>query len=42
VEADFPFWLRFIHRKLSQEEGVYASLMDERSMSPRLALPGNP
>lgn len=33
-------WLRFTRRKLPQEEGVYTSLMDERSMSPLLALPG--
>ena len=33
-------WLRFTRRKLPREEGVYTSLMDERSMSPLLALPG--
>ncbi|MDN6152053.1 MAG: molybdopterin-dependent oxidoreductase [Yaniella sp.] len=33
-------WLRFTRRKLPKEEGVYTSLMDERSMSPLLALPG--
>src|SRR5690625_3689920 len=33
-------WMRFTRRKLPQEEGVYTSLMDERSMSPLLALPG--
>ena len=33
-------WLRFTKRKLPKEEGVYTSLMDEKSMSPLLALPG--
>jgi DMSO/TMAO reductase YedYZ molybdopterin-dependent catalytic subunit len=33
-------WVRFTRRKLPAEEGVYTSLMDERSMSPLLALPG--
>lgn len=33
-------WLRFTRRKLPQEEGVYTSLMDERSASPLLTLPG--
>ncbi|HIW45392.1 MAG TPA: molybdopterin-dependent oxidoreductase [Candidatus Yaniella excrementigallinarum] len=33
-------WLRFTRQKLPTEEGVYTSLMDERSMSPLLALPG--
>src|SRR5699024_12695830 len=27
-------WLRFTRRKLPQEEGVYNSLMDKRSVSP--------
>ncbi|WP_054952204.1 molybdopterin-dependent oxidoreductase [Flaviflexus massiliensis] len=33
-------WLRFTRRKLPKEEGVYTSLMDERSLSPLIALPG--
>lgn len=33
-------WLRFTSRKLPKEEGVYTSLMDERSLSPLIALPG--
>ncbi len=33
-------WLRFTKRKLPAEEGVYTSLMDERSASPLLTLPG--
>ena len=34
-------WLRFTKRKLPEEEGVYTSLMDEKPVSPLLALPGN-
>lgn len=33
-------WLRFTRRKLPKEEGVYTSLMDEKSLSPIIALPG--
>lgn len=33
-------WLKFTRRELPKEEGVYTSLMDEKSMSPLLALPG--
>ncbi|WP_209324951.1 molybdopterin-dependent oxidoreductase [Brevibacterium renqingii] len=33
-------WLKFTRRKLPAEEGVYTSLMDERSVHPTLALPG--
>lgn len=33
-------WLRFTRRKLPREEGVYTSLMDEKTVSPLLALPG--
>ncbi|HLS45284.1 MAG TPA: molybdopterin-dependent oxidoreductase [Ornithinicoccus sp.] len=33
-------WLKFTKRELPKEEGVYTSLMDEKSMSPLLALPG--
>lgn len=33
-------WLRFTRRKLPKEEGVYTSLMDEKSVSPLLVLPG--
>ena len=33
-------WLRFTSRKLPKEEGVYTSLMDEKSLSPLIALPG--
>lgn len=33
-------WLRFTKRKLPKEEGVYTSLMDERSLSPLIGLPG--
>ena len=33
-------WLKFTRRKLPKEEGVYTSLMDERSLSPLVALPG--
>ena len=33
-------WLRFTRQRLPQEEGVYTSLMDERSLSPLIGLPG--
>ncbi|MHA6667261.1 molybdopterin-dependent oxidoreductase [Homoserinimonas sp. A447] len=33
-------WLRFTRRKLPKEEGVYTSLMDEKSLSPLISLPG--
>ncbi|HIW63696.1 MAG TPA: molybdopterin-dependent oxidoreductase [Candidatus Stackebrandtia excrementipullorum] len=33
-------WARFTRRRLPKEEGVYTSLMDERSASPLLTLPG--
>lgn len=33
-------WIRFIRRKVPREEGVYTSLMDERTASPLLTLPG--
>lgn len=33
-------WLRFTSRKLPKEPGVYTSLMDEKSVSPLLTLPG--
>ena len=33
-------WLRLTSRKLPKEEGVYTSLMDEKSVSPMLTLPG--
>ena len=33
-------WIRFTKRKLPKEEGVYTSLMDEKSVSPLLTLPG--
>lgn len=33
-------WLRFTKRRLPKEEGVYTSLMDERSISPLIGLPG--
>lgn len=33
-------WLRFTRRKLPKEEGVYTSLMDEKSLSPVVGLPG--
>lgn len=33
-------WLRFTKRRLPKEEGVYTSLMDEKSLSPLIALPG--
>src|SRR5699024_3601963 len=33
-------WLRFTKRKLSKEEGVFISLMDEKSLSPLIGLPG--
>lgn len=33
-------WLRFTRRKLPKEEGVYTSMMDEKSLSPLLTLPG--
>ena len=33
-------WLRFTKRKLPKEEGVYTSLMDEKSLSPLIGLPG--
>lgn len=34
-------WLKFTRRTLSTEEGVYTSLMEERSVSPLLTLPGH-
>ena len=33
-------WLRLTKRKLPKEEGIYTSLMDEKSASPLLTLPG--
>lgn len=33
-------WIKFTRRQVPQEEGVYTSLMDERSASPLLTLPG--
>ncbi|MDO5700664.1 MAG: cytochrome b/b6 domain-containing protein [Bowdeniella nasicola] len=33
-------WLKFTKRELPKEEGVYTSLMDEKSLSPVIALPG--
>lgn len=33
-------WLRFTRRKLPKEEGVYTSLMDEKSLTPIIGLPG--
>lgn len=33
-------WLKFTRRELPKEEGVYTSLMDERSLSPVVSLPG--
>ena len=33
-------WIKLTRRVLPQEEGVYTSLMDERSASPLLTLPG--
>src|SRR5690625_3023416 len=33
-------WLKFTRRELPREEGVYTSLMDERSASPVFTLPG--
>lgn len=33
-------WLKFTKRELPKEEGVYTSLMDEKSVHPTLALPG--
>lgn len=33
-------WLRFTRRELPKEEGVYTSLMDEKSLTPLLGLPG--
>ncbi len=33
-------WLKFTKRELPKEEGVYTSLMDEKSLSPLVALPG--
>lgn len=33
-------WLRFTRRQLPKEEGVYTSLMDEKSLSPLIGLPG--
>lgn len=33
-------WVRFTKRKLPKEEGVYTSLMDEKSLSPLIGLPG--
>lgn len=33
-------WLKFTRRELPEEEGVYTSLMDERSVHPVLSLPG--
>ncbi|GAA3514304.1 hypothetical protein GCM10022262_42280 [Georgenia daeguensis] len=33
-------WIKFTRRELPKEEGVYTSLMDERSASPLLTLPG--
>jgi DMSO/TMAO reductase YedYZ molybdopterin-dependent catalytic subunit len=33
-------WLKFTSRELPKEEGVYTSLMDEKSVHPLLSLPG--
>ncbi|WP_235738299.1 molybdopterin-dependent oxidoreductase [Nocardioides alcanivorans] len=33
-------WLKFTKRELPKEEGVYTSLMDEKSVHPLLSLPG--
>ena len=33
-------WLKFTKTELPKEEGVYTSLMDEKSLSPIIALPG--
>ncbi|WP_326548644.1 molybdopterin-dependent oxidoreductase [Mycolicibacterium sp. ND9-15] len=33
-------WVKFTRRKLPTQEGVYTSLMDERTASPLLTLPG--
>lgn len=33
-------WLRFTSRELPKEEGVYTSLMDEKSLHPIIGLPG--
>ena len=33
-------WLKFTNRELPKEEGVYTSLMDEKSVHPLLSLPG--
>lgn len=33
-------WIRFTSRKLPKEPGVYTSLMDEKSLSPIIGLPG--
>ena len=33
-------WLKFTKRELPKEEGVYTSLMDEKSVHPVLSLPG--
>ncbi|MFC6317428.1 molybdopterin-dependent oxidoreductase [Corynebacterium gerontici] len=33
-------WLKFTKRELPREEGVYTSLMDEKSLSPIISLPG--
>lgn len=33
-------WLRFTRRQLPKEEGVYTSLMDEKSLHPVIGLPG--
>jgi DMSO/TMAO reductase YedYZ molybdopterin-dependent catalytic subunit len=33
-------WLKFTKRELPKEEGVYTSLMDEKSVHPALSLPG--
>ncbi|MDO5034210.1 MAG: molybdopterin-dependent oxidoreductase [Actinomycetaceae bacterium] len=33
-------WLRFTKKELPKQEGVYTSLMDEKSLSPLIALPG--
>lgn len=34
-------WIRFTKRKLPKEPGTYTSLMDEKSLTPLLGLPGN-
>lgn len=33
-------WLKFTRRELPKEEGVYTSLMDEKSLHPLISLPG--